>query len=257
MGTINRQMDNMGDAVNDINNIFTTGYKSKEVTFHETVNGLKAIKRRMQDDGVAKKTNRELDFSLQGKGFFEVQLPDGTMAYTRDGAFSIGPNGELVSSQGYPVVVNNPDAEFIAQSYDASSGEVTSDFDVGVNSSKTFIPIGATVLLEDDGMLRTDSGQLIGKLSVVNFTNPDGLIDLGDNLFLATDAVGKIADANIGPLNGQTEIMQGYLESSNVSIVKNMSDMVQMNTAVKAEMKVIKMLDSMQENLNSTITRNL
>lgn len=255
MGAVNRQMKNMADAVNDINNAFTTGYKSKEVSFHETLNGLKMIERRVHQDGVPKKTNRELDFAIQGKGYFEILLPDGTFAYTRDGSFMIGPNGDLLSSQGYPVVLNNPNSEFIARSYDSSTG--STDFDVGVNSSRVTIPLGSTIEIDDEGVLRTDSGLLIGKMSIVNFTNEDALVDLGDNLFLASNDVGKIQEANIGPLNGQTKIHQGYLETSNVSIVKNMSEMVQINSAVKTEMKVIKMLDSMQENLTSTITRNL
>lgn len=257
MGAINRDMKDLGGLVDDINNAFTTGYKTKDLSFHETLDGMKGYERRQFTNGVAKKTNRELDFSIEGKGFFEVEMPDGTNAYTRDGSFTVGPNGELLSSQGYPVITGHPDAEFIAQSYDAATGEQTGSFDVGVHSSATFVPVGATVVLDDDGTLKTSQGQTIGKLNIVTFTNEDALKDIGDNLYLANEQAGDIKEAEIGPFAGETKVRQGYLESSNVSIVKNMSDIVQLNTAIKAEMKIIKVLDQMQENLTSTITRNI
>lgn len=255
MSSINRHMQTLGDTVGDINNTFTTGYKSKDSRFHETLNGIKRHVRRDLNDGVAKTTNRELDFALQGKGFFELQMPDGTYAYTRDGSFTVGPNGELLSAQGHQVVTSRPDAEFINKSYDAVNGE--EEYDVGVNSGSTQIPVGSTVLLESDGTLITEEGTLIGKLNVVNFTNPEGLQDIGDNMFMATKESGGIQDVEIGLMNNQTEVKQGALETSNVSLVKNMSKMVQLNTIIKAEMKVIKILDQMQENLTSTITRNV
>lgn len=257
MGTINRHMEDLGGLVEGINNTFTTGYKGKDLSFHETMDGMKMYERRNHQNGVAKKTNRELDFAIDGKGYFEIQLPDGTNAYTRDGSFTVGPNGELLSAQGYPVVTGHPDAEFIAQDYDTLTGEKNSSFDVGVHSSATFIPVGSTVVLDDDGTLKTSEGQTLGKLNVVTFTNEDSLQDIGDGMFLANQYSGDIKEADIGTFAGQTTIRQGHLESSNVSIVKNMADIVQLNTAIKAEMKVIKVLDQMQENLTSTITRNI
>lgn len=251
MGSVNRHMDTLAETVTDINNTFTTAYKAKDSRFHETLNGIKRHTKRDLSDGVAKTTNRELDFALQGEGFFEVQLPDGTYAYTRDGSFSVGPTGELLSSQGYPVVTSRPDAEFVNKSYDAES------FDVGVNAGSAFIPVGSSVLMDDDGTLKTDDGKLIGKLNLVNFTNPDGLKDIGDNLYMANAGTGEPVDVEIGTMNNQTQVRQGALETSNVSLVKNMSKMVQLNTIIKAEMKVIKILDQMQENLTSTITRNI
>lgn len=253
IGALNRQMEVMGDAVSDINNSFTKGYKSKRTTFHETVNGLRRSETRDFQDGMGAKTGRGLDFAIEGEGFFEIELPDGTKAYTRNGSFKVGPNGELVNGSGYPVVTTNPDNEYVTMN---SSGESKS-FDVGVNSASTFIPIGESVVLDQEGVLKTARGKLIGKLSVVNFRNKDGLQDIGDNLYLATEDSGFIDDAEIGPMTGQTKIRQGYLENSNVSLVNSMSDLVQLNTSVKTEMKVIKLMDQMQESLTSTITRNL
>jgi flagellar basal-body rod protein FlgG len=256
MGAVNRHMQSLGETVTDINNIFTTGYKSKDTKFHETMNGIKGNTRRDLTDGVAKVTNRELDFAIQGKGYFEIQMPDGSYAYTRDGSFTVGPNGELLSAQGYPVVTSRPEAEFINKNYDEINGEAEA-YDVGVNSGAAFIPAGSAVAMEPDGTLKTEDGTLIGKLNIVDFTNPDGLKDVGDNVYMATAASGDVVDVEIGLMNNQTEIKQGALETSNVSLVRNMSTMVQLNTIIKAEMKVIKILDQMQENLNSTITRNV
>jgi flagellar basal-body rod protein FlgG len=258
MGTVNRHMQVLGDKVIDLNNVFTTGYKKKDTSFHETLNGMKPYYRRHHSDGQSKLTSRELDFAIEGKGFFEIQLPDGTNAYTRDGSFTIGPNGELLSSQGYQVVTSNPNSEFVSERYDSYLGsESQQSYDVGVDSSSTYIPIGATVKMDEDGTLRTEDGQIIGKLSVVNFANVDGLKDIGENVYLATESAGDIQEVKLGSMAGETKVRQGYLESSNVSIVKDMADIVQLNTAIKAEMKIIKVLDQMQENLTSTITRNL
>jgi flagellar basal body rod protein FlgG len=258
MGTVNRHMQVLGDKVIDLNNVFTTGYKKKDTSFHETLHGMKPYYRRHHSDGQSKLTSRELDFAIEGKGFFEIQLPDGTNAYTRDGSFTIGPNGELLSSQGYQVVTSNPNSEFVSERYDSYLGsESQQSYDVGVDSSSTYIPIGATVKMDEDGTLRTEDGQIIGKLSVVNFANVDGLKDIGENVYLATESAGDIQEVKLGSMAGETKVRQGYLESSNVSIVKDMADIVQLNTAIKAEMKIIKVLDQMQENLTSTITRNL
>ena len=255
MSSVNRNMQRLEDTVSDVNNVFTNGYKGKETTFHETINGMQTNVRRDLRDGIAKTTSRELDFAIQGKGYFEVQLPDGTYAYTRDGSFTIGPNGELLSSQGYQVITSRPDSEYVNANYDALA-EDGAAFDVGVNSGSTFIPVGSQVTLGEDGALMADD-KVIGKLNVVTFTNEEGLQDIGENLYMPTPASGDIADVELGTMEGQTEIKQGYLESSNVSIVKTMSDMVQLNTIIKAELKVIKTLDQMQENLTSTITRSI
>jgi flagellar basal-body rod protein FlgG len=248
----------LGDKVIDLNNVFTTGYKKKDTSFHDTLNGVQTYQRRLHTSGQSKLTSRELDFAIEGKGFFEIQLPDGTNAYTRDGSFTLGPNGELLSSQGYQVVTSNPNAEFVSERYDNYlNGESQSGFDVGVHSSATFIPIGATVKMDDDGTLRTEEGQIIGKLNIVTFANVDGLKNIGENIYLATESAGDINEVDPGNMTGETKVRQGHLESSNVSIIKNMADIVQLNTAIKAEMKIIKVLDQMQENLTSTITRNL
>ncbi len=257
LSTVNRHMKVLGDKVTDISNIFTIGYQAKMNTFHDTLNGLRVTERKDFTPGVPGKTNQELDFAIEGKGFFEVELPDGTRAYTRNGSFKIGPNGELTSEQGYPLVTANPNPEFVSRNYDAIANGEAPSFDAGVHAGAVIIPTAATVVMDGDGTLKTGDGDVIGKLSVVSFTNVDGLHDVGDGLYIPTDQVGDIHELEIGSMLGQTQVRQGHLEQANVSIIDKMADVVQLNTAIKAELKIIKVLDQMQENLNSTITRNI
>ncbi len=256
MGAITRQMEELGNKVENLGNAFTTGYRAKGGSFHETLTGMKVYNRRDLTNGMPVKTNRELDFALEGVGYFEVEMPDGTRAYTRNGSFNIGPNGQLLSNQGYPIVVSAPKFSNASESYDQATGE-TLTLNAGTSLSSINIPTGAGVTLNEDGTLRSDKGEYLGKLSVVTFTNVDALQDVGDGLFVANPRVGEIQDVEIGYFEGQTHIKQGYVEQSNVSIVNVMTDMVQLNTSIKAEMKIIKLLDQMQESLNSTITKNI
>lgn len=257
MSAINRHMKDLGDKVIDISNSFSTGYRGRRTTFHETINGVRMLERRNFNNGVPVKTERELDFAIEGKGFFEVELPDGTRAYTRDGSFSIGADGQLLSSQGYPVITGNPNAEMVSQNYDDALAGALPSYDAGAFSGGVIIPIGSTLSLNDKGILKTSEGDVLGKLSVVTFTNPDGLKDIGNNLFIATDKAGEIHELEVGSMLGESHIRQGYVEQSNVTIVDKMTDVVQLNTAIKSEMKMIKLLDQMQENLNSSISRNI
>lgn len=250
-------MEDLGNRVVDMSNIFTTGYRGKIMSFHETVNGLRAVERRDLRTGAPGKTNRELDFAIEGKGFFEVELPDGTHAYTRDGSFTVGANGDLRSAQGYPLITTHPNNEIISQSYDDLADGYIPRFDAGASSSTIVLPLGSNVVLDDSGVLKTEDGKVLGKLSVVTFANNDALQDVGQGLFIATENAGDIHELEIGSMIGQTKIRQGHLEQSNVSVVDKMADIVQLNTAIKAEMKIIKVLDQMQENLNSSISRNI
>lgn len=257
LGTVNRHMKVLGDKVTDISNIFTVGYQGKINTFHDTLSGLRVTERKDFTSGVPNKTNQELDFAIEGKGFFEVELPDGTRAYTRNGSFKIDANGQLISAQGYPLVTSNPNPEFVARTYDDILNDAAPSFDARIHTGAVIIPTASTVMMDNDGTLKTEDGDLIGKLSVVSFTNVDGLHDVGDGLYIPTAQAGDIHELEIGPMLGQTQVRQGHLEQANVSIVDKMADIVQINTAIKAEMKIIKVLDQMQENLNSTITRNI
>lgn len=243
----------MEGAVKNINNQFTTGYKTEMHSFHDTLRGLEHESHKNFQQGVPQKTNRELDFAIDGMGFFEIQMPDGTSAYTRNGSFKLNAQGEIVSSQGFTVVNKS------TGSLDAERGEDNVfNFKFGIGSSRIVAPTGEPIRVKEDGtVVVDDTEEEIGKFNLVSFQNTDGLMDIGDGLYLATEEAGQISSINVGDMKSQSKIMQGYLESSNSNIVKSMSDMVQLNSAVKADMKILKLLDQMQENLTSTITRNI
>ena len=254
INSMRHHMDSLGDSTSDINNMFTTGYKSTRRTFHETVNGMRETVYRDFRTGTPKKTDRNLDFAIDGIGFFEVELPDGTTAYTRDGSFRLGPNGELLSSQGYPLLNKNYTDKPEFTGYD---NHLDGKYSMELSNTDLVIPLGSNPKLDDQGGLFTDEGKYLGKISVVTFPNIDGLKDIGNGLFVAEPEAGTAEELELGYFDGDTKLRQGALESANSSIVNEMANINQLNSAIKADMKIIKVLDSMQETLNSTITRNM
>lgn len=257
MNTLNRDLKYLENSAENINNMFTTGYKSKNMTFHETVNGMRAQDQRDFDSGVAKHTGRELDFAIDGRGFFEVQLPDGTLGYTRNGSLKLNANGELVTSQGYAITnKSDPEIDNINRTYDEITQGKTS-FSLSAVSKKIQIPTGKSVISGDDGTLFDDNGNSLGKLRLVTFQNLDGLKDAGMGVFLPTAEAGAPEEIEPGDKTGETQLRQGYLEASNLNIIRDMAKITQTNTAIKAHLKVIKMLDQLQESLNSTLSRSI
>ncbi len=258
MSTMNRQVRALGSSAGNINNYFTTGYKAKQTRFHDTMQGMITQDTRNFSTGVPRKTDRELDVAIDGVGFFEVILPDGTYAYTRDGSFTLGPSGELLSPQGYPLSnTSGTQAEDTTISYDDLANGNLKSFDMGLSTESIKVPTGTGVIVQPDGSLETNDGDRLGKVTILAFPNVDGLQEVGNGIYMPTESSGRPEEVTIGEMNGQTHLLQGYLEASNTSIVQDMNRIVELNTAVKSQMKVIKLLDQMQEGLNSTITRNL
>ncbi len=255
MSTVNRQVRSLGNSSGNINNYFTTGYKSKQTRFYDTMQGMVSQETHNFSTGVPRKTDRELDFAIDGVGFFEVVMPDGTYAYTRDGSLKLGPTGELLSAQGYPI--SNTSTKDIADQNISYEDLVAGKVDIGLNSQNIRVPTGSNVVLQENGDLESSDGQPLGRMTLVAFPNVDGLHEIGGGLYLPTEASGRPEEVKTGEMNGQTHLLQGYIEASNTNIVQDMNRIVEMNTSVKAQMKVIKLLDQMQEGLNSTITRNL
>ncbi len=257
LNSLGNSVELLNSSVDNINNMATTAYKTKSPSFHETLNGIKSKEHRDFSSGLAKKTRRELDFAIQGVGFFEVQMPDGTLAYTRDGSFKLNNAGELVSSQGFPISnKQSVSAQNVNQAFDSLDSE-NKTFSLSVLSKKITVPAGQSPELTMDGTLKDLRGNDIGQLRVVTFNNLDGLKDAGGGLYTPTEQSGDIEEVALGDRNGESQIKQGYLESSNMSVIDNMAKIVQTNTTIKAKMKIIKMLDSMQETINSTIARSV
>ena len=165
-------------------------------------------------------TQHLLDLAIEGKGFFKVTMPDGTVAYTRSGAFKLDSAGRLVTSDGYPV-----DPEIVIPP-EATSITISSDGTVSVT-----IP----------GQV---SAQEVGRLELADFVNPAGLKAIGKNLFLPTAASGDPTTGNPGE-DGLGTIAQGFLEMSNVDLVTELVEMIMAQRAYEINGKVIQSADDM------------
>ncbi len=178
--------------------------------------------------GDFKKTDNPMDVVIQGQGFFKVLQPDGTTAYTRDGAFTSDRDGQLVDSQGYPL---DPP---ITLPTDALS------FSVGADGTVSVTQPGQSVPAE------------IGQIELANFVNPTGLQAIGGNLLLPTAASGDPVDGTPGQ-DGLGTIAQGFLEVSNVSIVNELVDMIAAQRAYELSSKAIKAADEMMQQVNGLV----
>jgi flagellar basal-body rod protein FlgG len=172
-------------------------------------------------------TNNPLDVVIQGKGFFQVQLSNGTLAYTRAGNFQLDRNGALVDSNGDAVV-----------------------------PSITIPPQAQSITIAQDGTVSyTQPGQtasqVAGQIQLANFTNPAGLNSLGSNLFTPTDASGEATVGLPGGQEGMGTLMQGYIEQSNVSVVDEFINMIVTQRAYEANSKVVKAADDMYQQVNN------
>ncbi|MEZ4588844.1 MAG: flagellar basal-body rod protein FlgG [Gemmatimonadales bacterium] len=233
---------------NNLANVNTTGFKRSRAAFqdvlYETIQGEAVVNyqsnesvaplqvgkgvriagvTRFHQQGTIQQTDRPYDLAIEGDGFFQVQHPDGSLVYTRDGSFTLSSTGSLVTSSGYlvqPGVTVPPDAVEIAISPN------------GIVSTRSGDPDAQPIE--------------IGRLELVRFTNPTGLEAIGENLYRATLAAGD-------PINGQPQeagfgrIVQGGLEGSNVEIVVEMTDMIAAQRAYEINAKAIRTTDEMMQ----------
>lgn len=172
-------------------------------------------------------TENELDVAIEGVGFFEVELPNGTSGYTRAGAFKLDSDGNLVNSNGYPIIpaITIPDG----------STDITIS-DTGVVSA----------ILAGD----TESTE-VGNLELIRFTNNSGLSAAGNNIYLETNSSGA-PTAGVPGDDGYGTLMQTFLEGSNVNIVQEMANMITTQRAYEINSKTIQTSDDMMG-----ITNNL
>jgi flagellar basal-body rod protein FlgG len=165
-------------------------------------------------------TNNNLDLAINGRGFFQIQRPDGETAYTRAGSFQLNPDGDIVTGDGYLVEPN------ITVPEDA--------IDISVNEN-------GEVFVKLDGQIEP---QNVGQLQLVSFANPAGLEAIGQNLLLETPASGDPTTGNPGD-DGFGRIEQGTLELSNVDIVSEITRMITAQRAYEMNSKVIQTSDEM------------
>ena len=170
--------------------------------------------------GNLQKTENPLDMAINGQGFFQIQMPDGTNAYTRDGAFRVDAQGQLVTNNGYPV----------------SPG-------ITIPPAAQKITVGAdgTVTAQLPG---TAAGTQVGQIQLATFVNPAGLDPRGQNLFSETAASGTPQTGAPGA-NGAGVLNQGYVETSNVNVVEELVSMIATQRAYEINSKAIQTSDQM------------
>jgi len=239
------QQLNVDVIANNLANVNTVGYKKSRAEFQDLMyQTLKAsgvsqnpnVQQPMEiqvgngavpvatlksfSQGGIEPTTNPLDVAIEGEGFFRVRRPDGTFAYTRDGALKMSADGTLVTSQGY---ILEPGIVF--------PSEVAS-MSVGKDGTLEVLAVG------DSGAVK------VGQLELAKFVNPAGLRAIGNNLFVETAASGQPIVGAAGS-QGFGEIQQGYLESSNVDIVEEMVNMIVAQRAYEINSKTIKTVEEM------------
>lgn len=180
---------------------------------------------RITEQGSVQATDNTLDMAIQGKGYFQILLPSGETAYTRDGSFQLSDQGQMVTHEGYQVLPG------ITVPADATG--------VSVNAS-------GQVMISRDGSVQQ---AVVGQLQMAIFPNEAGLEARGDNLFLETPASGAAQTANPGAA-GYGTILQGYLETSNVNVVSEVTNLISAQRAYEMNSKVIQTSDEMLNTIN-------
>ena len=234
------QQKNLDVIANNLANSNTTGFKKSANNFHDLVyqnsklpggdsgagntvptgiqigNGCQlASSSKIFTSGEIQETGEEKDLAIEGDGFFEVTMPDGTSSFTRDGALKTNSQGQVMTNQGHIVKSN-----------------------FGV------IPIGSTIQVATNGQVTviTPSGSQNFRIQLTRFANPSGLVSIGDNLYKESPASGTPETGNPGE-NGFGSIRQKYLEGSNVQIVQEMVNMIVAQRAYEINSKSIQTAD--------------
>lgn len=239
------QQMNVDTIANNLSNMNTTGFKKSRVEFQDVLYqnlrragtatslvsraptdlaigyGTKAVATvRQFSEGSLTPTGNPLDLAISGDGFFQIQHPDGSTVYTRDGAFKLTAEGQIVNSEGYYLLPE------VTVPEDATAVSVASDGTIQV------LQFG-----QDDPVE-------VGQIELARFVNPAGLSAIGRNLFVATVASGDPM-TDVPTLGGMGEIDQGYLEMSNVQVVDEMVNMIVAQRAYEMNSKAIQTADDM------------
>ena len=248
---LDAQQTRMDVISNNLANANTTGYKSARASFQDLVyqnlrqpggqtteqtnapsglmlgTGVRVVgNEKLFTQGNPEQTGNSLDVMIQGRGFLQVTMPDGTIAYTRDGSLHMDQNGQIVTANGFAL---DP-----ALSVPANAQSVTIGSD-------------GTVSVSLPGQAAT---QQIGTVQLADFINPAGLQPNGDNLYLETASSGSPQIGQPG-LNGLGTLAQGALESSNVNVVEQMVNMIETQRTYEMNSKAVSAADSMLQFLTN------
>ena len=229
---------------NNVANMRTTGFKRQRADFQDLLyqnlrrmgtdtsnagtivptgvqigSGVKtASTTRIMSQGNLEQTNKETDVAIRGEGFFQIQMPDGTTAYSRDGSFERDANGTLVTVDGFTI----------------EPGIVIPE-----NGRDLTIASDGTVQVVVDG-----AAVNLGQIQLARFVNKAGLEAIGDNLFLQTDASGAAQVGNPGE-NSFGSLQQNFLEMANVDAVTEIADLISAQRAYEMNSRIIKAADDM------------
>ena len=243
------QQTKLDSIANNLANVSTNGYKRADVVFEDLMyqnlrtagaasseeselpTGLQvglgvrvAASTRNFSQGNLQQTAGNLDVAIKGQGFFQIQLPDGTTAYTRDGAFQVDANGQLVTNAGYVV---QPGITIPAT---AQSVTIAADGTVNVT------------------VANQTAQQSLGQLQLASFVNPAGLEPRGGNLYAETTASGT-PTTGAPASDGLGSLQQGFIEGSNVNVVEELVSMIATQRAYELNSKAIQTSDQMLQRL--------
>jgi len=239
------QQFQMDVITNNLSNVNTTGFKKSRAVFEDLLyqnmrqpgamnnaqdnlpsgmqvgSGVRPVAtERLHTQGNMVNTANSRDVAINGDGFFQVLMPNGDVAFTRDGSFQVNENGQLVTANGHPI-------------------------EPGI-----FLPPNAlSVTIGEDGIVSvttpgSSDNQEVGQLTLATFMNPAGLQAMGGNLYMETAASGPRNELMPGTENAG-RLMQGYVESSNVNVVEEMVNMIQTQRAYEVNSRAISTSDEM------------
>jgi len=242
---LDAQQTQLDVIANNLANVSTNGYKRGRAVFEDLLyqtlrqpgaqssqqtqipsglqlgTGVRPVSTaRIFTQGNIQKTDNALDIGIQGDGFFQILLPDGTTAYTRDGSFQKDNQGQIVTANGYPLQPN---------------------ITIPANALTVTIANDGTVSITQPGVTAPTQ---IGNIQLANFVNSGGLQSIGQNLFLETASSGT-PTPNAPGSNGAGVLNQGYVETSNVNVAEELVTMIQTQRAYELNSKVVSTSDAM------------
>ncbi len=250
---LDAQQSRMAVISNNLANVNTTGFKRDRAMFEDLMyqqirqpgantaenniaptgtsigTGVRLVAtQKLHNQGSLAITDNQFDMAIEGRGFFEVQMPDGTPAYTRDGSFQLSVDGNLVTSTGYqllPGVTVPPDTGVIS---------------IGRDGTVSATVPGSTAPVQ------------LGTITLTDFANPSGLNAIGGNLYTETASSGTPRQGTAG-LDGIGRLIQGSIETSNVNIVEELVSMIETQRAYEINSKAISTTDGMLQFANNNL----
>ncbi len=250
---LSAQDTNMSTISNNLANVNTTGFKRDRAVFQDLLyqinrqpgglsgqnselpsglqlgTGVRVVGTAKQfSQGNLQVTEQPLDMAVNGRGFFQVLLPDGDIAYTRDGQFQLNADGEIVNPDGYPLEPN------ITVPENATSITIGKDGTVSAVVNNQASPVN------------------LGEITLVDFINPQGLQAIGNNLFRETNASGDPTEGEPG-IGGLGTVEQGMTEASNVEVVEELVNMITTQRAYEMNSKVVSTTDQMLQFVTNNI----